>query len=220
MALAVSSDWDYLDPVFTGIVQGVLPVVALERGADHTALTLELGERHARDLQLGASVAIDGVCLTVVELDAGRARFDVIAATAAVTTLAGIEVGSRVNVERSLREGDELGGHRLSGHVMGVGTVVPRTTEGGGISLDVHVEPSLSEYIFPKGFVAVDGCSLTVAAVDDSSFTVHLIPETRRRTTLGAKRRGDRVNVEPDAATVAIVETVKRVLQRRGMSPQ
>lgn len=214
--LALGADCDYLDPVFTGIVQGVVPVVAKRREAGHTSITLALGS-HARDLETGASVAVDGVCLTVVEHDGEHAQFDVIDATAAVTSLGTLLVGSLVNIERSLRAGDEIGGHSVSGHVMGTGVVQPRAAVDGGLSLDVEVEPSLSRYIVPKGFVAVDGCSLTVAAITDTGFTVHLIPETRRRTTLGSKSRGDRVNVEPDPATVAIVETVERVLEQRGL---
>ena len=204
--------------VFSGIVQGICTVRALERGRESARLVLELGSDLSQGLQVGASVAVDGVCLTTIDHDAGRAEFDVVAETLRLTTLGRLSAGSRVNVERSLRVGDEIGGHRVSGHVMATGTVLEVQDTEENLSLLIALPASCSRYILYKGFVAIDGCSLTVGEVTDAGFWVHLIPETRRRTTLDSKHLGSEVNIEPDPATVAIVETVERVLAHRGLT--
>ncbi len=204
--------------MFTGIVQASRPIVAFERGQEQARLVVELGAQLAQGLVTGASVAIDGVCLTAVEVDAGAVHFDVIAETLRMTTLGVRVVGDAVNVERSMRAGDEIGGHRVSGHVMGTGEVVRRLSSVEDLSLLISLPHDCRRYVLYKGFIAVDGCSLTVGEIDAEGFWIHLIPETRRRTNLGSKQVGSSVNLEPDPATVAIVETVERVLEQRGLS--
>jgi riboflavin synthase len=202
--------------MYSGITRGLFPVVALERQAGVTHFTVELSAELAHNLELGASVAFDGVCLTVVSIAGRRISFDAIAETLTHTTLAELEPGRLLSVERSVRVGDELGGHDVFGHVIGTGTVVAVSHIGAQLDLTVSVPAAWMKYILHKGFVALDGSSLTVGAVyDDGRFEVHLIPETQRLTNFANKRVGDRLNVELDPRTVAIVDTVERVLQAR-----
>lgn len=203
--------------MYTGITRGMFPVVAVERREGVTAYAVELPPSLLEGLEPGASVSIDGACATVVRIAGARAHFEAVAATLACTTLDTLHVGRRVSIERSARAGDEMGGHDVFGHVKGTGTVVERRHVGEQLDLMVRVPPAWMKYILPKGFVALDGSSLTVDDVhaDAGTFVVHLIPVTQRLTGLGTKQVGDRVNVELDARTVAIVDTVERVLAAR-----
>ena len=165
-------------------------------------------------LSPGASVAINGTCLTVTSIAGTHVSFDVIRETVDRTNLADVAVGDDVNVERSLRFGDEIGGHVLSGHVADVVTVARIDTGPAERTLWFDVPPAWMVYLFHKGFVALDGASLTIAALDVQAHrvAVSLIPETIERTTLGRVRKGDRVNLEVDAQSQAIVTTVERLL--------
>lgn len=199
--------------MFTGIVQHVGIVNAVEAGPVRR-ITVGLGPL-AADLAPGASVAVNGTCLTVVELAPdGGARFDVVAETLAATNLGGLAPGDRVNVERSLRIGDEVGGHLLSGHVAATAMATAVARAPGRRRLTARVPPAWLPYLMPKGFVALNGASLTIQALDRARCTlaVSLIPETLARTTFGATAVGDRLNLEVDAQTQAVVETVRRVL--------
>jgi riboflavin synthase len=210
--------------VFTGITKGLYEVVAVNRAPSLLRYTVELGEL-ARGLELGASVSVDGVCQTAMAIDGTRVSFEAVAETLSRTTLDELELGRRVSIERSLRAGDEIGGHEVSGHVAGTAVVAARETAPGRFTLLLEVPMEWGKYLMPKGFVAVDGSSLTLGEVERSvdavSFRIHLIPETLRLTGLGSKQPGDRVNIELDARTVAIVETVERVLaQGVGIGPR
>jgi riboflavin synthase len=141
--------------------------------------------------------------------------FDIIAETLQRTTLSDLETGSQVNFERALRYGDELGGHLLSGHVMSAGLIHSITENGEGKDIAIIAPPSLQKYIMEKGFVAIDGISLTVGAVQSNIFALHLIPETLRMTTLATKQEGDAVNIEVDSNTQTIVSTVERMLAEK-----
>jgi riboflavin synthase len=214
--------------MYSGITRGLFPVVELERRQGVTRFTVALSPEVARDVALGASIGVDGVCLTVVAFEthatSGQGEvthvsFEAIAETLSLTTLGQLEVGRRVSVERSVRVGDELGGHDVFGHVVGTGTVVARGHVGEQLDLTIEVPPAWCKYISPKGFIALDGSSLTVGNVEASAgrFDVHLIPETLRLTAFAHKQVGDRINVELDPRTVAIVDTVERVLAERGV---
>lgn len=200
--------------MFTGIVSGTARVAEARRDAGLLRLLLELPPGRADGLAIGASVAIAGTCLTAVAADGPRVRFDCIDETLRKTTLGALRAGDRVNVERAARFGDEIGGHLLSGHVIGTLPVADRREVDGNLALRFTGLGAWARYVLPKGFVAIDGCSLTVGEVGDDGFSVHLIPETRRVTTLGDLRPGDRVNLELDAQTQAVVDTVERVLGR------
>jgi len=202
--------------MFTGITRGTFQVARVERAPDLLTFEVDLGSDLCAGLEPGASVSIDGVCQTVVSIDGGRVTFQAIRETLDRTTLASLAVGARVAVERSARVGDEVGGHDVSGHVIGTGEVVEVRREGNVCDLCVEVPRAWMRYILKKGFIAVDGSSLTVGEVDpEGRFSVHLIPETIRLTNLGARKVGDRVNIELDPRTVAIVDTVERILAER-----
>lgn len=204
--------------MFTGITRGTFPVVAVERAPDLLRFVVDVGT-YGEGLEVGASVSIDGVCQTVVALDGGRATFEAIRETLDKTTLSELEVGATVSAERSARVGDEIGGHEVSGHVTGTGTIVEAAKAGHEVDLCIGVPAKWMKYILHKGFVALDGSSLTVGERSDEGwFWVHLIPETLRITNLGRKPVGARVNVELDPKTVAIVDTVERVLAARGVA--
>jgi riboflavin synthase len=202
--------------MYSGITRGLFPVVELEERREYTRLVVELSAELADGLERGASVSIDGVCLTVVAIADACASFDAVDATRKLTTLGELTLGSKVSVERSAKVGDELGGHDVYGHVIGTGNVLAREQIGGQLDLTIGVPAAWTKYILHKGFVALDGSSLTVDDVRPvGSFKVHLIPETQRVTKLSHKQPGDRVNVELDARTVAIVDTVERVMAER-----
>lgn len=202
--------------MYSGITRGTRRIVEKRCFEGRVDLVVDLESDLSQSLELGASVACDGVCLTVAGIDGTRALFQVVAETLERTTLGVLDVGSTVSVERSYRVGDEMGGHEVAGHVIGTGQISDVRREGGRHDLRVSVPREWMKYIFPKGFIAVDGSSLTVGDTDPAgSFELHLIPETLRLTKFGSKGVGDRVNIELDARTVAIVDTVERVLEQR-----
>ena len=194
--------------MFTGIVAAACDVVATEEGEEIRSIVVDL-TGYDEGLEIGASVAIDGVCMTVVSSEGGQVRFEAIPETLERTTMGLLRVGRRVNVERSLRMGDELGGHILSGHVMSTARILQRTERGEGIDLLIENQSDTEPYILEKGYVAVDGMSLTVGQVEEDGFNLHIIPETLRITTIGEKSVGDLVNIEIDSRTQAVVDTIR-----------
>jgi riboflavin synthase len=202
--------------MYTGITRGVYPIVALDERPGAARLTVELSPALASGVELGASISVDGVCLTAAAISGNRISFDAIEETRKLTTLGELKVGRGVSIERSAKYGDELGGHDVYGHVVGTGRVLARESIGAQLDLTIGVPREWMKYILHKGFIALDGSSLTVDDVRaEGSFKVHLIPETLRLTTFASKQVGDRINVELDPKTVAIVDTVERVLAER-----
>ena len=200
--------------MFTGIVQACCPVAAMHRdGGGIARLAVDLGEC-ARGLQPGASVAVNGACLTVTSVQDGRTRFDLIRETLDATNLGVLAAGDPVNIERSFRVGDEVGGHILSGHIAALATVVDAQRGDGHRRITVSAPAQWLRYLMPKGFVALNGASLTIQALDRQrgTFDVSLIPETLARTTFDRVTVGDGLNLEVDAQTQAIVDTVRRLL--------
>ena len=194
--------------MFTGIVAASCEVVSTEQGEEVRSIVVDLSG-YDDDLEIGASVAIDGVCMTVVSSIDGNVQFEAIPETLERTTMGLLKKGSRVNIERSLRMGDELGGHILSGHIMSTARILQRTQKGEGIDLLIEHQADTKPYILEKGYVAVDGMSLTVGEVQSEGFYLHIIPETLRITTIGAKTEGDLVNIEVDSRTQAVVDTIR-----------
>ena len=184
--------------MFTGIIQELGTVARVERRKGLVRLAVQAPKTAARVGPM-ESVSVSGTCLTVVDVRDGTLAFEMIPETQAGTALARLKPGARVHVEPSLSLADRLGGHILLGHVDGVGTIVKRRQLPAELILDVRVPGEVRRYLVPKGPVAVDGVSLTVGkTLGASTFSIHLIPETLRRTTLRDKRPGDRVNVEVD----------------------
>jgi riboflavin synthase len=183
--------------MFTGIIEATGTVSALDRreGGVRLAVATELD---VGGLPLGASIAVDGVCLTVIERAAGRFAADLGPETLACTTLGALRPGARVHLERPLRVGDALGGHLVSGHVDGVGTIVGRREVGDSLELEVSAPETIVATLVPKGSITVAGASLTINVVTDNRFQVTLIPHTLAVTTLGGLAVGAPVNLEGD----------------------
>ena len=202
--------------MFTGIVEGMATLRSVKDNDDHIRWVVDLPTGTGTGLEVGASVALDGVCLTAVNIDGDVASFDLIQETLDRSTLGLRTPGDSLNIERALRYGDEVGGHLVSGHVMGVGTIASVSYANDTADLIIDAPSDIKNYIFEKGYIAIDGISLTVGETNSNgSFNLHIIPETLRRTTLGQKNSGSLVNIEIDAMTQAVVDTVKRVMDGR-----
>jgi riboflavin synthase len=184
--------------MFTGLVEDVGTVARADRRSDALVLAVRPARIPLAELTVGESVCHDGACLTVTDI--GRDAFTVLAGaeTLARTTLGNLRVGKRVNLERSLKVGDRLGGHWVTGHIDGTGELAARRDLGSNLVLVVRAVPALLRYIVEKGSIAIAGVSLTVNAVDAETFSVAIIPHTRDATTLGDLAIGDRVNLETD----------------------
>ena len=198
--------------MFTGIVQGHYPVTRIEDKPGARSFSVSLPFDMRAGLQHGASVAVAGVCLTVTRLAGDDVWSDVMAETLQKTTLGNLTMLDTVNMERSVKFGDELGGHIISGHVDTTAEIVSVDERPEARSMTFRVDAAFMPYILSKGFIALDGCSLTIVDPKDDTFAVHFIPETLRFTTFGSRKPGERVNLEIDRQTQAIVETVKRYL--------
>ncbi len=198
--------------MFTGIVQTRLPIHHVERKADFATFVLKFDDQLRAGLEIGASVALNGTCLTAREINGEQVSFDAIGQTLAVTNLGALETGHEVNIERAAKMGDEIGGHMISGHVMGQVAVLERIESENNLVLWFERPSELAPYLLDKGYVALNGCSLTIAEVEADRFSVHLIPETRDVTTFGTVQVGDKINLEADPHTQAVVDTVTRLL--------
>lgn len=183
--------------MFTGLVAELGTVQRLARQGNSYHLTV--GAKKVLDkLKIGDSVAVNGACLTVVRMDDSGFTADVMPETVRLTNIGSLQPGSRVNLERTLRLCDGLDGHIVSGHVEGLGTISEQRPEGIAVVVTIAAPPELLKYIIKKGSIAIDGISLTVTEVTDTSFSVSLIPHTAKETTLGFKKVGDSVNLETD----------------------
>ena len=182
--------------MFTGIITDIGEVVAVEKRGDlHARIKTDYD---VATIDIGASIACSGACLTVVEKGADWFAVDISGETESRTTLAQWQPGTRINLERALRVGDELGGHVVTGHVDGVGEIVRITRAGESRRVEVSLPKSIAKLVSTKGSVAVDGISMTVNAVTPDSFEVNVIPHTQQHTTLGGAKTGDKVNLEVD----------------------
>jgi riboflavin synthase len=195
--------------MFTGLIREVATVTAVDGGAAGVRLTIEAPET-SRDALVGDSIAISGVCLTVVAVDDALLSFDAVPETLERSSLGRLAPGARVNVEPALRAGEPLGGHYVQGHVDSVGTVRSIDPEGDGKRIWFDAPPELLRYVVEKGSVSVEGTSLTVAGLDDGGFAVALIPHTLAATTLGELQPGDAINLEADV----LAKYVERLLPR------
>jgi len=193
--------------MFTGLIETICTVKSVSRNVESMVLTIDL-RTLAEECKTGDSIAINGACLTIARLQGGLASFDVSAETLAKSTLGKLRPSSQVNVERSLKASDRFGGHFVLGHVDGTATIEALDKSGKFADIKFKAKADLLDAIVIKGSIAVDGISLTIAAIDQNSFSVSIIPETLKRTTLGKAKIGDYVNIETDI----IVKTIKRQL--------
>ncbi|WP_438767180.1 riboflavin synthase subunit alpha [Kushneria sp. TE3] len=201
--------------MFTGIVQGMARVVAIERLEGLHRHVIDMPESLLEGLSPGASVAHNGCCLSVTSIKGSHIGFDLMRETLALTNLGALGVGDDVNVERAARLGDEIGGHAMSGHVMCMATLVLREDAPNNCRLWFELPQQWTKFLFDKGYIGVDGISLTIGEVRGNQFCVNLIPDTLARTVIGTRGVGDQVNIEIDPQTQTIVETVERVLAAR-----
>ncbi len=198
--------------MFTGLVGSIGEVERAERTGDGTRLSIAAAGL-AGELAEGDSVAVNGVCLTATAVDGGAFSADVMAETLSRSSLGPVDAGDRVNLELPLRASDRLGGHVVQGHVDGVGDVRSIAQDGFARLVEVGADPALLRYVVEKGSIAVDGVSLTVAAIGADSFTVSLIPETLERTTLGSVEPGRRVNLEVDVLAKYVEKLASRTVE-------
>lgn len=199
--------------MFTGIVQGTAELVEANHQPGLTTYTFNFPEDKS-STQTGASVALNGTCLTVTSVDSHLLTFDLMAETLRLTNLRDLPAGSRVNYEHAAKMGDEIGGHVLSGHIHCTAILEKVISTENNLALTFSVPENWAKYIFPKGFIAINGASLTVGEVSGNQFTVYLIPETLRITTFENLSKGDQVNIEVDSQTQVVVDTLERVLPR------
>lgn len=201
--------------MFTGIVQGKATVITTELKDQFMQLTLELPEAHSANFQNGASIAVNGTCLTITDFKDNRVQFDLIMETLRVTNLGTLKPGDTVNFERAARIGDEIGGHLLSGHIHTQVKICQIEKPEDNRIVWFEADPQWIRYILPKGFVALNGCSLTIGEVEGNRFNVFLIPETLSVTTFGTAEVGNQINLEVDSQTQAVVDTVERYMAQQ-----
>lgn len=204
--------------MFTGIVQGTAQIVAITESEHFRTQIVKMPIEMRQGLEIGASVANNGVCLTVTKIEQDLVSFDLMAETLRLTNLGELKIGDWVNIERAMQMGSEIGGHILSGHVYCMAEIVNiiRTENNCQIWFALP-QPELMKYVLTKGFIAIDGISLTIGEVRENQFCVNLIPETLHRTLMGERKMGDKVNIEFDPQTQAIVDTVERYLAGRNL---
>lgn len=202
--------------MFTGIVQGTAQIHSIDEKSNFRTQIVKMPQELLVDLEIGASVANNGVCLTVTEINQDLVSFDLMQETLKITNLGQIKVGDLVNIERAMKMGDEIGGHILSGHVYCTAKVVERLPSANNLQIWFELpNADMMKYVLTKGFIAIDGISLTIGEVKAQSFCVNLIPETLHRTLIGKREVGDLVNIEIDPQTQAIVDTVERYMAVR-----
>jgi len=209
--------------MYTGIIQEKATVVELIKTDTLYRMLLDIPSRHDATFALGASVSVDGVCLTVVQVDDRGIWFDAMKETIDKTTIQYLNEGDEVNIERSAKIGDEIGGHVLSGHIHCMATVQSiDPIDDETVSMLFRLDTlAYTPYIFDKGFIALNGASLTLTDVKKSegTFVIYFIPETLRRTTFGTIQSMQKINVEVDQTTRTIVDTIERIMYERGDKP-
>lgn len=203
--------------MFTGIVQGTGQIINIVDNDKLRTYQIKLPKSLCKDLTIGASVANDGCCLTITAFNDDVVTFDIMQETLALTTLGKKKVGEFVNIERSTKYGDEIGGHVMSGHISCTAKIVEINKTATNCTILLVLPDHFMKYVLYKGFIGIDGASLTIGEINKNCFAIHLIPETLSITTLSDKHIGDFVNIEIDSQTQAIVDTVERVLAQKSI---
>ncbi|RJX66476.1 riboflavin synthase subunit alpha [Vibrio sinensis] len=201
--------------MFTGIVQGTAEVVDIIKKESFQTHVVRLEPEWLDNLNIGASIAHNGCCLTVTNIDNNLVSFDLMQATLRLTNLGLLQLGQRVNIERAAKFGDEIGGHSMSGHISLQAKISEVIDTPNNRTIWFALPNEHMKYVLSKGYIGLDGCSLTIGEVSETGFCVHLIPETLQRTLFGERKVGDKVNVEFDPQTQAIVDTVERIMANR-----
>ncbi len=201
--------------MFTGIVQGTGTIIDINKNNSVLTLNIKVPQPIAMKLTIGDSLAVDGVCLTVTSISDVNVSFDVVNETQNRTIISNYNKNSVINLETSLEFGQQVGGHLVSGHVQALGTIKEVEINGDTKNILFEIPDDCCKYIFEKGYIAINGCSLTIGKVIKNTFYVHLIPETLRATNLDNLIYGDTVNLELDQNTITIVDTTERMLSNK-----
>tara|TARA_B100000945_G_scaffold288976_1_gene261701 strand:+ start:4901 stop:5515 length:615 start_codon:yes stop_codon:yes gene_type:complete len=203
--------------VFTGIIQEKARITKVEKLDNFSQIEIVTSSEFTKGIKVGASVSIDGVCLTVTSINGKSLTFDIIVETLNVTTLVKLKVSDLVNLERAARLGDEIGGHIISGHVSGMVKISEIKKSTNNHILFLEASDKLIKYIFPKGYISLNGISLTIGEVNrgENIFSVYLIPETLRITTMGDKKVGDLINLEIETQTKNMVDLINEMKESK-----
>ncbi|MCD5397309.1 riboflavin synthase [candidate division NPL-UPA2 bacterium] len=201
--------------MFTGLIEELGRVEKIRRKGSSVRLTIR-ASTVLEDISVGASIAVNGICLTITDFSTESFSVDVVPETLERTTLAGLRVGEKANLERAVKAGDRLGGHLLTGHIDGLGEIKERRKQGDILTLKVSIPQELTKYLVPQGSIAVDGISLTVVKSDQNSFTVAIIPHTAGETTLRLKPIGSYVNIEVDSLSKYVEQLINSGKPKRG----
>ena len=198
--------------MFTGIVEGTGTIIDINKNNSVLNLNIKVPQPIAKKLTIGDSLAVDGACLTVTRVSDVNVSFDVVNETQSRTIISNYDKNSVINLETSLEFGQQVGGHLVSGHVQTLGIIKEVEIDGDAKNILFEIPDGYCKYIFEKGYIAINGCSLTIGKVVKNTFYVHLIPETLRATNLDNLIYGDTVNLELDQNTITIVDTTERIL--------
>jgi len=200
--------------MFTGLIEKICSIKSIHRGGDSMVISVNLGEL-AKQSQIGDSIAINGVCLTISRIDGDFADFDVSSETLSKTALKKLQIGSKVNIERAMSPSSRFGGHFVLGHVDGTAKIEKIDKKGGFADIKFSAESELMDSMVEKGSVAIDGISLTICNLDKNSFHVALIPQTMEKTTLNHAKPGEFVNIETDIIIKAVKKQLEAVLPQK-----
>jgi len=199
--------------MFSGIVQSLGTIVSIDETSEIVTLEVQASEDFTKGLKVGDSVAIDGVCLTLTKSESDRMFFDAVPETLSKTIIKSYKKDTKVNLEPSLRFNDSVGGHIVSGHIHTTGHINQVEIHGDAKDIVIDAGADWGKFLFEKGYVGINGCSITLGEITEGRFIVHLIPETLRATNLDNLVYGDQVNLEFDQNTITIVETTERILR-------
>ncbi|WP_042349815.1 riboflavin synthase [Bacillus massiliigorillae] len=195
--------------MFTGIVEDMGKVSAMTQGPNSMQLTIQ-SSKIVEDVHLGDSIAVNGVCLTVISFTKGSFTVDVMPETVKATSIQSVRIGSVVNLERAMSANGRFGGHFVSGHVDGTGIILRKQKRENAVYIDIRIDESISKYCIPKGSIAIDGISLTIFGIEKQKLTVSLIPHTYEKTLLGLKKENDVVNIENDLLGKYVIHQMER----------
>ena len=201
--------------MFSGIVQEIGIIDSLVEGNEHLTITVSCSMVFAKDKRVGDSVSVDGVCLTITKKTNSSLTFDAVKETLERTIIKNYAKGSYVNIESSLSFGGSVGGHLMSGHIHLKGIVKEVLIVGDSKDIVIDTSPEWSKYLSEKGYIGINGCSITIGKIHDSRFQIHLIPETLKTTNLDNLVFGDEVNLEIDQSTIVIVDATERILKNK-----
>ena len=198
--------------MFSGIVQSLGTIVSIDEASEIVTLEVQASEDFTKGLKVGDSVAVDGVCLTLTKSESDRMFFDAVPETLNKTIIKSYKKETKVNLEPSLRFNDSVGGHIVSGHIHTTGHINQVEIHGDAKDIVIDAGADWGKFLFEKGYIGINGCSITLGEITEGRFIVHLIPETLRATNLDNLIYGDKVNLEFDQNTITIVETTERIL--------